>query len=372
MQTSNRVLQCLAAALVLLPACYRAEAQPKSDFDHAGVAKRALEAHIRPGYRRLAEAGAVFERAMSAHCERNELKSRASAIKAFDAFVTAWGRIEHITFGPIMVENRIDRILFFPDRRGLGVRQIAAALHSQDPSVTRAETLSAKSVALQGLTAFEAVLLTQADRSEPRAAMEHRCRFGLAIASNFATIANAVSREWEQADGYAKLWLEPGPGNRVFLKRTETTLALAKAMGRGIEQVRDERIVAPLGFGPQRRKMPAVLQASGRTMRLVQANIDGLRELWETGGIADAVAAAGTGMLNGGVPDLAALVSSELQTASKHADRVIAEKAPFERDSTRSIIISMGFPLKNARYQATRLLTEVAGVTLGFNSSDGD
>ncbi len=372
MHTAARLVALGAALAMSVVAAGVLRAQSHRSFDHSALARSALEGHIKPGYHRLEEAGVAFEKAVGAYCAKPDAAGAKAAHAAFDGVVTAWGRIEHITFGPIAAGNRIERILFFPDRRGLGARQIAAALRSHDASVTNVDALSRRSVALQGLGAFEVVLLADVDRSQGRADLDHRCRFGLAIAGNIAAIAKSVSSEWRRADGFAKHWLEPGAGNPAFLKNTETTLALAKALSRGIEQVRDERIVGPLGFGPQRRRLPAVLGSSARTMRLVQANIDGLHDLWTAGGMQAAIIATRAPEATGTIPELAALVGLELGTASKLAGALLIHRKPFDGGTATRSIISMGFPLKNARHRANLLLGEVAGVTLGFNSSDGD
>ena len=65
----------------------------------------------------------------------------------------------------------------------------------------------------------------------------------------FATLAQRDPEGVDGADGYARHWLNPGEGNPHFLKRSETTLALAKALDNGLERVRDEWIAAPLGLG---------------------------------------------------------------------------------------------------------------------------
>ena len=364
----------LASTLVasLIASTSAAFAQSKAAFHHKDLARVTLDKHIRPGYQQLAQSGSSLTKAVGNYCSKPGASNYNTVNTAFDGFVTAWGRIEHITFGPISTDNRIERILFFPDRRGLAARQVETALRTRDVSVTEVDSLSRKSVGLQGLGAFELVMLGKADRSEPAESREHRCRFAHAIAGNLTAISQAVSNEWLRDDGFAKQWLEPGTANPTFLKDTETTFILAKALTRGIEQVRDDRIVAPLGFGPQRRKMPAPLQFSGRTMRLVQANIDGLHHLWTAGGMQAAIIREHQPRAADSVPDFAKQVASELQTASKLAGGLLTQRKPFDDPKAKRDLISMGFPLKNARYLATQLLSEEAGVTLGFNASDGD
>jgi predicted lipoprotein len=347
-----------------------AAADAPATFDHAGLASRALERHIRPGYARLAAAAEELSRSMDAHCASGAAPQRKAVEEAFDGFVTAWGRIEHIAFGPVTADNRKERILFWPDRRGLGARQVTRALAGRDPAVLDPQALAGKSVALQGLGALEIVLFGQGEAAAGPEARTHRCRFGAAIAANLAAITRAIAEEWRRGDGFARDWLAPGTGNPAFLKPAETTLALAKSFDQGIERVRNERLGGPLGLGPQRSRTPAVLAASGRTLQLASANIEGLQKLFADAGMRDAIV-AGAAERAVDVAAKAKVVASEFATARAIADEVIGSRRPFEGETARRLI-ALGFPLKNARALTAELLALTAGLTFGFNASDGD
>jgi predicted lipoprotein len=357
----------LALSLALLGGTAASETR---QFDHAGLARQALEQHIRPGYDRLAAAAGRFAQAMSRFCTAPAAGDEA-VIAAFDDLVTAWGRIEHIEFGPVTEETRRERIMFWPDRRNLGARQIARAIAARDASVTDAAQLASKSVALQGIGALEIVLFS--DAGLERAAAEdraYRCRFGSAIAGNIDSIANEVAGAWNDDTGFAGYWLRPGGKNPTYLLASETTLALAKAFNQGLERARDERIAGPLGLNKQRRETPAPLAVSGRSMRLVIANIEGARDLYDRGGLRAAVLAAASGDAND--KELAELVSRELATALERLEPVRQAAKPYVERNSRQQIVSSGFPLKNARLIAGELLVRNAGLSLGFNESDGD
>ena len=59
--------------------------------------------------------------------------------------------------GHLIEDNRFERVLFFPDRKSTGLKQVQAALAKPEDSVTTMETLKDKSVAMQGLGALEFV-----------------------------------------------------------------------------------------------------------------------------------------------------------------------------------------------------------------------
>lgn len=369
-KTRTVILLGLTAVLLALPALGQETTQP---FDHAGLARQALEAHIAPGYSRLAEAAAKLSQTLDRHCARPFSKRPRAVDAAFSELVAAWGRVEHINFGPVTTDNRIERILFFPDRRGLGGRQISRVLETRDPAVTDASTLAGRSVALQGLGALDVVLydLGSSTPSTPEH-RAHRCAYARAIATNIASLTRAIFEEWSKPDGYRHDWLNAGSGSRVFVKPSETTLALAKAFNHGLERVRDERLATALGLGRQRRKLPAVLNKSGQSLTLLKANIDGLLELYELGGIHRAIAPPELPEDQGGISAKARLVASELASARNVVAAVMHVPSPFDDPATYRRLTSVGFPLKNARELAHEVLTLTANLTLGFNSSDGD
>jgi predicted lipoprotein len=292
---------------------------------------------------------------------------------AYDEVVAHWGAVEQINFGPATMDHRLDRFLFFPDRRGLGARQVAKALETRDATLLDAAALGGRSVGLQSLSALDIVLFDPMRKNiKDAAALDYRCRYALAIAGNLDRIARDILVEWSKPDGYRKTWLEPGPANTAYRKPIETTMALSKALLQGLERIRDERVGGPLGFGKQRRKMQAALATSGRTLLLVVGNIDGLIDLYRSGGIENAIREAQPREATERLPAMALLVENEMKTARGIAQKLVNTPKPFDDRASAQRLIAMGFPLKNARDQAMSLLTLTAGITLGFNASDGD
>jgi predicted lipoprotein len=346
-------------------------ADGKTTFDHARFARQSLDGYIRPSYQRFAKATKALDEAIASQCGEAAGGARRKIDAAFDAVVAAWGRIEFITFGPVTVEQRLERIMFWPDRRGIGARQVANALRDRSPDVLDAERLSKKSVAMQGLPALETILFAgTSGKSSTDDVARFRCGFAKAIAVNLAKIAQSIEAEWLSSDGFAKSWLEPGHDNPNFIKPSETTLALAKAFDQGLEKVRDQRLAGPLGLNAQQRKIAPALGKSGRSIRLIVANIAGLRELYVQGGMEQALIDANTDNPENATA-LAKLVSKELATAGQTATELQKVKSPFQGASAQRII-ALGFPLKNARTTAAGLLDAVTDLPMGFNASDGD
>ena len=152
----------------------------------------------------------------------------------------------------------------------------------------------------------------------------------------------------------------------------ETTLALGKSLGNGLERVRDEWIGAAIGLNAQRRKLTPVLAKSMRTLKLFQAGMDGLHHLYTAGGLHKAI--LGTSPAHPGVtvPLNAKLVRNEIETARGEIAKLARQGKPFDADKMMQPLVAVGFPMKNAREQAIALLGLTAGLSMGFNASDGD
>ena len=372
MSLAGRIAGGIAAVVLIvsLDTSGMARAQQPGAFDHAGLARQALEKHIRPGYAALVSAAERMTKTLESYCARRTAEHQRSMERAFDGLVTAWGNIEHVRFGPITEENRLERIFFWPDRRGLGARQVAQTLKARDQDALDPTKLAAKRVAIQGLAALETALFDAPTKgAEERA---YRCAYAKAISANIRNLAADVLAAWTEPDRFSRYWLNAGEGNPHFLKPSETTLALAKSLDNGLERVRDEWIAAPLGLGVQRRRLTPVLAKSQRTIRFFSAGLDGLHHLYMTGGMNKAIVDTRAAHPDVTVPLNAKLVEREIETARDQMRRLLRQGKPFDPDAMMQPLVALGYPLKNARMQLTALLGLTAGISMGFNATDGD
>ena len=110
-----------------------------------GVMAKAVDDVIRPGYRRFHASASALTGAMNGLCAAPSSDTLAKAKAAFANTVSAWSEIEMVRLGPVLEKNRFERILFYPDRKGLGLKQVQAALASGNEADTKAETIAGKS-----------------------------------------------------------------------------------------------------------------------------------------------------------------------------------------------------------------------------------
>lgn len=341
--------------------------------DHRRIAREALAKHIQPSYAKLKTAFETLRSGAGTFCSAPDEDRLGELRKTFTDTVKAWGRIAHFQFGPIREENRHERIWFWPDRKGIGRRQVARAIRSRPEGYDDAGTLGEKSIAVQGLGAFEQILygpeietLKNEDGKQP-----FLCRYIQAIAGNLVNIATAVDDGWSD-ENYGRIWLNPGPENPSYLKDQETTFALAKTFLTGAERVRDIELARPLGVTQSRRILSGPFSESKLTMVFIAARIEGLRSLFAKSGLSqgllDATAKTESRTAKGDVKQ----VLFELRLAEKRALE-LAEIPDLLGDSPdRGKAVALGFPLKSIQQMSSRALGELTDMPVGFNASDGD
>ena len=235
----------------------RRSAQRSAEADHAAIAKASLTQVIRPGYAALADAAGALQGKVETLCQQPSTATLKEAKAAFASTVAAWSKVEIIRFGPVIQDHRFERLFFWPDPKGLGLRQIQEALTKHDATVTDPDQLAGKSVALQGLPALEYLLYGE-DGDLPKEDRAFRCSFGLAVATNVDRIAKQVVEGWGEGSAFEKAFLNPAADNSYYHAPKEVTLDLFKTFSTGIELVRDQKLGKPLGASPPRpsRSLP--------------------------------------------------------------------------------------------------------------------
>lgn len=362
-------LALLTAVLMPLPVLAQESSSTVGVLDAAkvpGVMARAVDGFIRPGYRRFTDQAVTMEESMAMLCEAPSSVSLLNAQSTFGDVVEAWSRIEIVRVGPAIEDNRFERILFFPDRKGTGLKQVQAALAKPDPSVTSVETLKGKSVAMQGLGALEFVLFGTGSETLATTEGNYRCQYGTAIAANLQRLGAELTTAWDAPDGVAAAWKTPGPDNPIYRDEAEAAKELLGVLVHAAETIRDQRI-EQFYKGDAKKALPrqAIYWRSGNTFRSITANIEGLRALLDTSGMVELLA-----------EDNRSVVSST-DFVARSLSRVSADIKP---DVAQVIedpaqIAKLDFLLLNSRDLILRLNNDLGGgigLAAGFSFSDGD
>ena len=370
----TRVGRVAALSLALCLATGPATAQEASPTDTAAsqdaaatlaVVRSAIDGFIRPSYAALRREADATASAMAALCEKPATNSRQTVEARFGDLVRAWSRVELIRFGPVVENNRLEKILFFPDRRGIALRQVQAILGTEDATATTADSLAGKSVAVQGLGALEFVLYgTDADTlSTPDGAF--RCAYGLAITQNLATIAASIDTAWADETGIAARLTAPAPTSPAYRSPTDSLQAVVGIFVHGLEAIRDLRLNPAMGASAgEARPNLFLFRRSGLTLDSLRGNFDGLRDLFGASGLATLLPA----------PQAYMGVSIDFEFAN--ADRTLAGLSEPLTDAVasprRQDLTYLQIVTGNLQNLFDAQLSQALGLSNGFSSLDGD
>lgn len=279
-----RVLLAFVLALLVLPV-----AAQEQKLTAEQVVSLAITEAIRPGFARYAEETGSLKLNIGALCDEPSEAGLETARGQFKSVVTAWSRIELYRIGPLMAENRSEKTLFWPDRKGIALRQVQGILAEPDLEATDPAKLAGKSVAVQGLGALEFLLFGTGAEQLATPEGDFRCRYALAIATLLGDTAAAMSAEWNDPDRFSKRLLAPSESDPDYRSFREVAEALTGLLAHGTEAIRDQRLLPFLGRdGAEPKPKSALFWRSGMTVPSISANFEGLQALLEDSRIAEA------------------------------------------------------------------------------------
>jgi predicted lipoprotein len=352
-----------------------------AEADHAAIARAALTEVIRPGYTAFAASAGTLKENVAALCRQPSSAALDGAKDAFAKAVSDWSKVEIFRFGPVAENHNFERLFFWPDPKGIGLRQVQQVIADRDNSVTLPDELAGKSVALQGLPALEYLLYGDGadalaksnpvvDGQAPLPGVEtegaFRCQFADSVARNIDRVAKSVSEGWREGAAYEKSFLGPAPDDPRYHTPKEVTLDLFKSFSLGIEYVRDQKLGKPLGSAPEESKPKlAAFWRSGLTFANAAGNLEGVRTLFAKGGFAQVVAAESPGAQDSILFDV------------DHAIEVLAGiKQPIaevvQDPDLRAKLRALRISLKSTAQTAGDMISRGAGLAFGFNALDGD
>jgi predicted lipoprotein len=330
------------------------------------IVTRSVSGFVRPGYLRFHDTTNALGKAMDGLCKAPSEASLEAGRNAFSATVDSWSAIEIIRFGPVAQQNRLERILFWPDRKSIGLKQVQGVLASKDATVTDAAQLAGKSVAMQGLGALEFVLHGTGAEGLSGKGDPFRCAYGAAIARNLDTIAGELATDWADPAGFSQKWKEFGPKNPLYRDSDEALTELLEVFVNGLELIRDQRLGGFLGSDDKADKpRQALLWRSGKTADTLAANMESLKALFDASGIGPALPETSRW--------IARSTDFEFNNAIKAAEAAKGPVAETLADhEKRGKLAYFGVVTSSLSELLGTRLSAKLGLTAGFSSLDGD
>jgi len=352
------IRRTLAALLAWAAAGLAGAAQPPAD-----LGKRLVEGYIAPATRALADSGRQLADTLQGWCARPDEAGSGRVRQGYAQVVRAWAGVEFLRFGPLVESNRYERIFFWPDPRGIALRQVQALLAA--PAAPTAGELASRSVAVQGLPALEYVLyrdggLLAAPGGEGFAS---GCAYAAAVAANVARVGGELADAWAPGGAYARHFARPAPGDALYRSTQEVAAEAVKALSTGLQYARDVKLLPVLGSGPdaaQPRRAP--FWRSGQTVPSMLAWTQGLQAFYRAGGYDYGEDAWIGENLTGELQRLEAVFAA----LPGPVEETLASP-----DGHRSLTLAT-LLLKNAKALVDQDMAPALGVAIGFNALDGD
>lgn len=285
----------------------------------------------------------------------------------FSELAQAWARVEFLRFGPLVQDNRFERIFFWPDPRGTVQRRTQAALGSQDERLLEPGALRAASVAIQGMPSLEYALYGGSQALFDSASKDdYRCAYATAVAANVATLATEVAQAWGPDGDMAERFARPGPENPLYRTPAEVAAEMIKALSGGVHYIRDAKLLPALGATPaEARPTRAPLSRSDATLDTISAGLRGMAQFYQAARLQTALAPADAW--------LATVVTG---SAGHVADRLDALDMPLEQSlvqaGPRETLVSTVVELSSLKEMIDGQVASALGINVGFNALDGD
>jgi predicted lipoprotein len=329
------------------------------------ITQSAIDGYIRPEVHRFAEEAGSLSADVQELCGAPSAEALKAAQDQFRAAVLAFSRVEFVRIGPLTLADRMERLLFWPDRKGIALRQVQGALGEKDKTAADPATLKNKSVAMQGLVALE-YLLFGTGAEALGTGDDYRCRYAAASSTLIAGLADTLDREWADPKGQSDHMLSPQPTYDDFRTTTEVLEKLAATLIHGTETIRDQRIMPILGAaegGPKPRS--ALFWRSGMTVPALEANFAGLHDYFLAAKFTEAVGPTNGWIAKGAVFEFenAALAAKDISDPIE-----IAVTNDVELRALRYLVIITG----SLDTLLGENLAAALGLSVGFSQLDGD
>lgn len=332
------------------------------------IIEGAIDGYIRPGFQHFAEESSSLEMNVAALCATPSGDALATAQNQFRSTVIAFSRIEFIRIGPLGTGDRLERLLFWPDRKGIALRQVQAALADKDPTAATAETLEGKSVAMQGLVALEYLLFGTGNDELGTPAGTYRCSYAAASAGLIDKLATTLNAEWRDTspDGASEHLLNPQPAHDDYRTETEVLEKLAATLIHGTEAIRDQRIspiISEATGSPKPRS--ALFWRSNMTVPSLAADFAGLHDFFLAARYPEAIGSENVWITEG--------ANFEFQNAGRATAAITdpMEQAvvdPRQLQALKYLVIITG----SLDTLLGQNLAAALGLSVGFSTLDGD
>ncbi|MGE3874118.1 MAG: imelysin family protein, partial [Parvibaculaceae bacterium] len=309
-----------------------------------------VDRFIVPHYQALSLTADAQEKAWSEFCAKPDEMGFEKLQRANLATADSWSQIEFLRYGPIGDDFRAERLSYWPERKNATAKALTALLEKNGVEDLAPELFVKNSVAVQGLPGLERLLFDDGAQVEMLNGLrkERRCAIGQAIAWNIVMIAHDVRLGW--TNDVVEALANPDTAK-------EATSRIATDFLSTFAFMRDTKLRPMLGKdAAEARPMLAEGWRSKRSKRALTLNIETALDVVK-------IIMAGK---DGATP---ATVTTALSFAEALPEDFGAAVADVKERQQFYLVLDA---LAAARDKAHDEIPAILGVTVGFNSQDGD
>tara|TARA_R110001592_G_scaffold50620_7_gene156452 strand:- start:1270 stop:2427 length:1158 start_codon:yes stop_codon:yes gene_type:complete len=296
--------------------------------------------------------------------------------------VKQWSAIQNIQFGPLMVDNQAWKIQFWPDKKNLIARKVEALLKG-DEAIT-IQRVDDASVVVQGLSSLEYLLFDTKAGNQLRYSGDggqRRCELLIAVSAHLHKVASGLHNSWRKDGGnYLATFSETGEKNPEFPDDNVAIAYLLDTLVSGIELIKRDKLERPLGISLADTELKTdTLQTqiyqlewwrSQYSKEAIITNLNALKDIFNANaayGIDDYLRDIK------GQTELSDKINEGFKRSILAASAIDGSLFTIANEATgRQTILKLHSELNTLLTLLRNDLPTALGVSLGFNSKDGD
>jgi predicted lipoprotein len=353
-------LKSFVSRIALLASWLGVFAAPAQAADFGAFNRDYSRNVVTPAFKALAVETAKLAQAADDFATAPSQDGFAALRVGFESVSDAWMHAQMFTLGPLETEQRAERFEYWPERRNVVDKQLNALLAAPDPQALAPEQFAHATVAVQGLPALERLLYGDNARQILSAGADQKARIAViqAIAHNLEILAREVAAAWEKASAEPAPFT-PDPAESTTQAYGDILLEVRMIADRKVASVRGQDI-------DRARPNNAEQYRSGRSLRNIRSNLDALK----------AAVLGPHGFATLIPPDRAALKDEIARAFEATIAAAAAVPEPLDAAVTdpekRKTVDTLLAAANALRDLMTQKVPPAIGLTVGFNSMDGD
>jgi hypothetical protein len=323
----------------------------------ADLARQFADGFAVPRFQAVAAAAHAQEGAWTTFCSDPAHGDVESLKQAYQNLSDAWSDVEFVRIGPAAAGLRVERFNWWLDRTDATGKALTAMLMAK-PDDLVPEKLAKGSVAGQGLPVIEQLLFPAADAAKlKKKDGAQRCIVGMAVSRGQSAIADQIAGDWTAPDGARAALIANTAWKFSFANANEAASVMMTDLVAGLEALKDLKVAMEF-HDIMNPKTPPLAEAprSGLTLRDIARNLAAIRQ--------------GTAIF---LAQASPTQKAQMDTAFDNADRALKNLQDMKGNTARvAAVKNMLVVFGTLSQTAMTVLPQATGLTLGFNSLDGD